>query len=718
MKKPTPDEVARLRELFPKGAPRIDYRDMLLAIVPATRAEGDEDEVEDERADENAPISIAISSEAPVLRYDWWEGEYYWEVLDHSTKSVQLDYCKDGMPFVASHRSYDADQQHGIVENVSVGKDRILRGDVRFSRAERSQQIRQDLVDGIRKKVSVGYIVGDEYTQTEKKDGYPVRRYMAWMPLETSTVPVPADYNVGVGRAQSPDGQAAIARFLQLVPAKTPPAPESPAAESRAAAVPPATPQPQAAPKATERTMENDTAAPAGAAPVAPPSVTDINERAATAAQERVDNINALANAHACTDKVAGWLRSGASVSDVQREILGILDARMKQPIQQVDTTVIPERDLKRFNMARAISRGTELEGILRQMPGGSKLDYGFERELSEEMARTGANLGALGAPQKGGNFLPFQSLSKGARAGIDSGTSTTGAPFKFTQPGEFIPILRNKTSVFRAGTTVLTGLAGPLTMPKQTSATGTAWSAENPGSDISITNLLTTTLTLSHKSIGAGTAFSRQMLFAAASGNFDIDAIVAADIAAVIGLALDLAGLQGGGSNQPTGVLGNTSIGSVTLGTHGGTISYNEIIDLETLIGDANADTNRMAYITNTKQRGRLKKLPVLANTVSGVPIWTGAPPEMDGIVNGYRAIASNQAPRNLTKGTSTTVCSAIVFGAFEHLICGMFGPGFETIVDPFSKKYQGLIEVAAWSYADFAVRYDGAFAAIKDAL
>jgi HK97 family phage major capsid protein len=660
-----------------------------------------------------------------VLRYDWWEGEYYWEVLDHSTKSVQLDYCKDGMPFVASHRSYDADQQHGIVENCRVDKDRIFRGDVRFSRAERSQQIRQDLVDGIRKKVSVGYIVGDEFVQTEKKDGYPVRRYMAWMPLETSTVPVPADYNVGVGRAQSPDGQAAIARFLQLVPAKAPPVSDT-AAESRAAAVPSATTQTPAREAKQEGKMEPDNAAP-GTAPAnveptsgnrAAPNVTDINARAAENAQLRIDNVTAMASQHGCSDKLSDWLRSGASELVVAREINKILEERMKTPIQQVDHSVIPERDLNRFSMARAVSMNTELESLLRQMPGGSKLDFGFEREMAQEMSRVGAGLGALGSPQKGGNLLPFQSLSKGARAGIDSGTSTTGAPFKFTQPGEFIPFLRNKTSVFRAGATVLTGLVGPLTMPKQTSATGTAWSAENPGSDISVTNLLTTTLTLSHKSIGAGTAFSRQMLFAAASGNFDIDAIVAADIAAVIGLALDLAGLQGGGSNQPTGVLGNTSIGSVTLGTHGGTISYNEIIDLETLIGDANADTNRMAYITNTKQRGRLKKLPVLANTVSGIPIWTGAPPEMDGVMNGYRAIVSNQAPRNLTKGTSTTVCSAIVFGAFEHLIFGMFGPGFETIVDPYSKKYQGLIEVSAWAYADCALRHDGAFAAVKDAL
>jgi hypothetical protein len=45
-----------------------------------------------------------------------------------------------------------------------------------------------------------------------------------------------------------------------------------------------------------------------------------------------------------------------------------------------------------------------------------------------------------------------------------------------------------------RAGATVLTGLTGPVTFPKQNGTTSTVYSAENPGSDIAITNLTTTT--------------------------------------------------------------------------------------------------------------------------------------------------------------------------------------------------------------------------------
>ena len=733
MKKPTPEQIAQLRALYPKGSPRIDYREMDLLIGRAAGDDGSTGEVEAERgADPLEPIPISLSSEKPVLRYDFWTDERYWEVLDHSPSSVDLSYSRDGMPFVMSHRSWDGDAQHGIVENVRIEK-KVLLGDVRMSRAPRSQEIAQDMIDKIRKKVSIGYVVGDQYEQSKGgRDGIPVRRYKAWMPTETSTVPVPADYDVGIGRARSAEGQYAIARFLQTFPA---PFSAAPSAEGERSAIPevpavPAVPTPIQAPKAEERTMADEAAAPTGpvnsnvvmtsGSPAPTVDVRAITERANTEAAQRVKNITDMATAHACTDKLEGWLRAGATEHEVSREINGILAERMSKPIQTTTGPDLSAKEARKFSVARALMVGNALEEEVRKSPS-LKIDLGFEREMLQEMER-------YTAPQNQGRVMPlamlraslsFSQREQMLRAGIDSTVSTSGAPFKFTQPGEFIPVLRNKSSVIRAGSTVLSGLTGPVTFPKQTSAAGVTWSAENPGSDNSVTNLLTTTITLSFKSVFAGTAFSRQMLFTAASGNNDMEAIIQNDLAAVIGIAVDLAGLNGSGSgNQPKGVLQNTSIGSVTLGANGGTMAWGQWVDLETKIGQANADTARMAYITNSAQRGVAKKTAVLGNTASGIPIWTGTPGEMDGIVNGYRAIASEQVPSNLTKGTATTICSAVVFGAWEHNLIGMFGPGFETIVDPYSKKYQGMIEVAAWSYVDVAQRYDGAFAAVKDAL
>ena len=475
--------------------------------------------------------------------------------------------------------------------------------------------------------------------------------------------------------------------------------------------------------------MEGENAAPGGTATTtvaAPPAnaetrtqvtVTATHERDAEVL--RIKNIRAWGKEHAIdSEKIQHWVSSGTPQLEASLEIGRILQERMAKPINTVDGPQLSEKDQKRFSFARALMLGTDLVKECRGQPGGSKIDFGLEEELSQEVSRTVA-------AQNGGRMMAFSLFARmlpgmQARAGVDSATSTTGGPFKFTQPGDFIPVLRNKTSVMRAGATVLSGLTGPLTFPKQTAAASTAYTTENPGSPLSITNLLTTTLTLSFKSLGAATAFSRQVLFSAASGNFDMEAIIQGDVAAVVGLAIDLGALDCADANGPRGLRQNTSIGSVNAGngTNGGTASWNTYVDLETLIGDANADTDRMAYITNTKQRGVAKKIAVLGNTASGVPVWSGTPGQMDGVVNGYRAIASNQVPRNLTKGSSTTVCSAIFFGAWEHQLIGIFGNGFETIVDPYSAKFKGMVEVAAWVFFDANQRYDGAFSAALDAL
>lgn len=721
--KPTPEQLEQLRDANPQGAPHFSYREMELVVERAKdRAAGDELE----------SIPVAISSERAVLRYDWWRDEYFYEVLDHAEKSIDLSYSGDGLPFIAGHRAWDADSQHGIVENVRVEK-KVLRGDIRMSRAARSQEIKQDLFDGIRKKVSVGYILGDDYEETKSKDDeYPTRRYRSWMPIEVSTVPVPADYDVGVGRSKSAAGQAVLARFLQLHPANA-------GQRSSQLISPPS--------RGQDRNMAENVSAPVGggstntASDPTEVAIAQVRESRDREDKERITRVLELGRQHGVMERVEGWLRERTPITDVVTQINGVLEERLKKPIQQAKPIALSKKDNARFSFARMmLMQDDRLENFMNTDPEFAgkrgKMDYGLEQEVfTEAVRRSPIPDGA----RKGGVFIPFvaqddgRDLTMGERLrelherdvyylgrGIDSATSTTGGPFKFTQPGDFIALLRNKTSVLRAGVTVLSGLSGPVTFPKQSGPGSASWRAENPGSDISRVDLATTTVTLSFKTIQAAMAVSRQALFSAASGNYDLEGIVRADLAAIIGLAIDLAGLNGlGASNQPLGLLQDTSVGTApALGTNGGSIAWGNLVDLETAIGDANADVGTMSYLTNTKQRGQAKKVAVLGNTASGVPLWTGTPGIMDGVANGYRAIASNQVPRNLTKGTATTVCSAWVFGVFEHLLMGVFGGGFEMMTDPYTLKLQNMVDVTAWSFIDFANRYPAAFATIKDAL
>ncbi|MCV5839318.1 HK97 family phage prohead protease, partial [Escherichia coli] len=71
---------------------------------------------------------------------------------------------------------------------------------VRFGTSPRAEEIWQDVKDGIRQHVSIGYIVHAMVLESDEDD---VRTYRVtdWEPFELSFVTVPADPSVGVGRS-------------------------------------------------------------------------------------------------------------------------------------------------------------------------------------------------------------------------------------------------------------------------------------------------------------------------------------------------------------------------------------------------------------------------------------------------------------------------------------------------------------------------------------
>ena len=155
---------------------------------------------------EPLPLRIAISSEAPVERMDWMEGRPFLEVLDHGPGAIDLTYARDGLPFLLDH---DLSQQIGIGTPPVLGTDRVLRTEVTSGHHPDAGWVFADMAAGIRRKVSIGYWPGDEYTETRQADGTVVRRYRNWMLFEASSVAVPADYSVGLGRGMKPKDDAA-----------------------------------------------------------------------------------------------------------------------------------------------------------------------------------------------------------------------------------------------------------------------------------------------------------------------------------------------------------------------------------------------------------------------------------------------------------------------------------------------------------------------------
>lgn len=135
-------------------------------------------------------VSIAVSSELPVER------SFGKEILVHEAGAIDMAFLASGRaPLLLDH---DMERQIGVIESVELSEDKVLRANVRFGRSALAQEVFQDVVDGIRGNVSVGYRVNKMERSKVNGDEYLVR---SWSPLEVSVVSIPADPSVGVGRS-------------------------------------------------------------------------------------------------------------------------------------------------------------------------------------------------------------------------------------------------------------------------------------------------------------------------------------------------------------------------------------------------------------------------------------------------------------------------------------------------------------------------------------
>ena len=71
-----------------------------------------------------------------------------------------------------------------------------------FGKSQLADEVFQDIVDGIRSNVSVGYEITKMEKAKGKQDEENPKYRVNWKPLEASIVSVPADATVGVGRSR------------------------------------------------------------------------------------------------------------------------------------------------------------------------------------------------------------------------------------------------------------------------------------------------------------------------------------------------------------------------------------------------------------------------------------------------------------------------------------------------------------------------------------
>lgn len=343
------------------------------------------------------------------------------------------------------------------------------------------------------------------------------------------------------------------------------------------------------------------------------------------------------------------------------------------------------DAEVRQFSITRAIAA---------QVPN-LNVDAGREREVSQELARRSGF--------KGDGFLVPTAVFEER---VLTSTAPAGGPggnlIATDHLGnQFIDRLRSAIRVRALGARVLNGLSGNVDIPRLKGSATTGWVAENQALTKSDHQFDKVVLTPKHA--GALTELSRNMLLQSSP---DIEALVRADFAAILAAAVDRVAINGGGTNEPDGILQTAGIGSVAAGTNGGALTLDLVADLVGAVEDADAAEGALAYLTNTKVKRAAMKL----KDGNAVPYG------LEKVFPDYGRAFTNLVPSDLTKGTGTDL-SALIFGNWSDLLLG-YWDAFSLLVNPYEADAyaKGNVSIRAMLTCDVAVRHPESFAAITD--
>lgn len=322
----------------------------------------------------------------------------------------------------------------------------------------------------------------------------------------------------------------------------------------------------------------------------------------------------------------------------------------------------------------------------------------GVEAEMAKEgeaeFKRSGINPAA--------NSVYIPSFALRSYDDTNATESGYGNAFKEEKFFSYEGKLRGEMLAARLGVNFIDNLTGNLNIV--TGGADAAWVAE----DVAATKAKPAyaKMTLSPKRLQVLQGVTYDLIH---QNSASVDALIMADMVKAHAAALDAAIFAGSGSSgQPTGVLGRAG-NTVSIDSTGGPITYAKLVEMEQMVGEDNGLLDEtLAYVSNAKVMGKLKTIP----QVQGYPWYL----LNEGKVNGYPFFMSNALPSNLTKGSTSGSCSAAIFGPFSQVICGTWGGGLQFIIDPYTAKASGVLEVTAIAYHDVAVRHADAFAKIVD--
>jgi Phage capsid family len=366
--------------------------------------------------------------------------------------------------------------------------------------------------------------------------------------------------------------------------------------------------------------------------------------------------------------------------------------------------TLLPTHQVSDFSrnfaqLEKYSKRPYSLRKVIRELSDKPARLSGFELEASQELQSLNP------ARQNTGALIPIEAFAV-QRRDLTIGTIPTVQTT--VSPDEPIPFLRVKSVCGRCGCTMLDGLSnGNISLPRATASAGAGWYGETgpiPSADQSLDNI-----TLSPKLISGSTIVSNQLL---RQSSPDIENFIVKDISAAIAVAVDQAALFGAGSaTVPKGIMSYAAnaVGSYAYGlrsanqTFGGAATWAEILGFEKALEDGRIENDgTFAFVSSPATRNKWQTAQKAANYP--VYLWQQENDELDGRVNGRRAVSSAQMTGDI-----------VILGKFSELLLATW-LGVELLVNGHTRAINAETVITATLLADIQFRYPLAFCASSD--
>lgn len=334
-------------------------------------------------------------------------------------------------------------------------------------------------------------------------------------------------------------------------------------------------------------------------------------------------------------------------------------------------------------SLAKLESRVSVLDVIRAQVEGravsGAAAEYTQETER-----RTGRK--AQGA------FVPLAALETRVN------TTTSADDIVPTQHRSdlYIEPFRNSLLARRLGVRVLSGLSGNLSIPKYGTGLTTGWVAEN--SALTPSDMAFDSVTMTPKHAGGLTEMSRQLI---QQSSPDIEQLVRSDLSAMLAQAIDSALINGGGTNEPTGILASIgSNGGVQQGTLA-TLDWAAVLEMIEQIELENATVAN--WLTSPQVKTKLASTLKSASSGAAYLLEGGRMADLP-------LYSTNQVPLNATTGQ-------VILGDWSQVMLGIWSE-IDILVNPFAETpySKGNVLVRAMSTVDAAIRHPEAFVVAND--